>query len=77
MADKGPLWERMVRKHGLRDYPYSQIVAWGFGDFVFASDYDIASDTGKARRLGFTECMDSEEMFIRLFGEFRAQRIIP
>jgi nucleoside-diphosphate-sugar epimerase len=77
MADKGPLWARMVRKHGLRDYPYGQIAAWGFGDFVFASDYDIASDTGKARRLGFTECMDSEEMFIRLFGEFRAQRIIP
>jgi nucleoside-diphosphate-sugar epimerase len=77
MADKGPVWERIVRKHGLRELPYQQVAAWGFGDFVFASDFDIISDTGKIRRLGFTETLDSEEMFVRLFEEFRAERVIP
>jgi hypothetical protein len=77
MADKGPVWERIVSRHGLRPYAYEQIAAWGFGDFVFGSDYDIVSDTGKARRAGFCDSVDSEEMFLRLFGGFRAERIIP
>lgn len=77
MADKAPVWERIVRKHGLHDHSYGQIAAWGFGDFVFGSDYDIISDTGKLRRLGFTESVDSEEMFLGMFGRFRAERIIP
>jgi hypothetical protein len=77
MADKGPVWDRIVEKHGLQAHSYEQIAAWGFGDFVFASDYDIVSDTGKARRFGFCESVDSEEMFLRLFAQLRADRIIP
>ena len=77
MADKAPVWERIVQKHGLKPHPYRDLAAWAFGDFVFASDYDIVSDLGRIRRLGFTETVDSEEMFIRLLGEFRAERIIP
>ncbi len=44
---------------------------------VFGSDYDIVSDTGKARRFGFHECVDTEQMFLRLFAEFRRSRVIP
>ena len=77
MADKAPVWERIVQKHGLKPHPYRDLAAWAFGDFVFASDYDIVSDLGRIRRLGFTETVDSEEMFIRLLGEFRAEQIIP
>ena len=77
MADKAPVWERIVQKYGLKPYPYRDLAAWAFGDFVFASDYDIVSDLGRIRRLGFTETVDSEEMFIRLLGEFRAEQIIP
>ncbi len=77
MADKAPVWERIVQKHGLKPHPYRDLAAWAFGDFVFASDYDIVSDLGRIRRLGFTETVDSEEMFIRLLGEFRAEKIIP
>jgi hypothetical protein len=77
MADKGPVWDRMVAEHGLQPHPYEQIAAWAFGEFVFGSDYDIVSDTGKARRFGFHDCVDTEEMFLRLFAEFRRSRIIP
>jgi hypothetical protein len=44
---------------------------------VFNSDYDIVSDTGKARRLGFHDSVDTEEMFLRMFQEFRSDRVIP
>ena len=77
MADKAPVWDRIVKKHGLRPFSYREIVSWPYGDFVFTPPYDIISDTGKARRFGFHESVDTEEMFFRLWNEMRAERIIP
>jgi nucleoside-diphosphate-sugar epimerase len=77
MADKGPVWDRIVAKHGLRPYSYQQIVNWAYGDFVFTPEYDVISSIAKARRYGFHECVDTETMFPRLWDEMRAGRIIP
>ena len=59
MADKGPVWDRIVARHRLQAHSYQEIVAWGYPENVFNSDYDIVSDTGKARRLGFHDSMDT------------------
>ncbi|GJD66022.1 SDR family oxidoreductase [Methylobacterium frigidaeris] len=77
MADKKSLWDRLTEEHGLRAIPYEQLVGWGYGNFVFAPDFDVMSSTTKARRYGFTESQDSQEMFLRHFDALRAQRIIP
>jgi len=77
MADKAELWQRIAARHGLAPHSYEQLAGWAFGDFVFGSDYDIVSDTGKARRAGFSESLDSEQMFLDLFSQFRAARVIP
>jgi nucleoside-diphosphate-sugar epimerase len=77
MSDKGPIWERIVAKHGLEPIPYEQIVSWPYGDFVFTPEFDIISDMGKARRYRFHESVDTEEMFFRLWDQFRAAKIIP
>jgi nucleoside-diphosphate-sugar epimerase len=77
MADKGPVWDRIVERHGLQRNAYESIAAWPFGDYVFGCEYDIISDLGKARRLGFNACVDTEEMFLRLFAQLRSRRIIP
>lgn len=77
MADKAPVWDRIVAKHGLQPNRYEQIVNWAYGDFVFTPEYDVVSSTSKARRYGFHECVDTEEMFPRLWNEMRAARIIP
>lgn len=77
MADKGPLWEQLVRTHGLQAHSYESLAAWAFGDYVFSADYDIISDMNKARRHGFRDCVDSEAMFIRLLRQFRDQKILP
>jgi len=71
------VWDRIVAKHKLVPHSYQDIVAWGYPESVFASDYDIVSDTGRARRLGFHDSLDTEEMFLRMFAEFRRNRIIP
>lgn len=77
MADKGPVWDRIVKQYGLRPIGYGDIVRWPYGDFVFTPHYDIISNLGKLRRFGFHEYVDTEEMFIRLWDEMRAHKIIP
>jgi nucleoside-diphosphate-sugar epimerase len=77
MADKGPLWESMIAKYGLRPIPLGDLVSWGFGEFVFRIEYDVFADTTKARRFGFHEVVDTESMFERQFRELRRRKLIP
>jgi nucleoside-diphosphate-sugar epimerase len=77
MADKGCLWQHIQQKHNLEKLSYKQLSSWGFGDFVFSWDYDFFSDGNKARRAGFFEFVDTEQMFFTLFDELKANKIIP
>lgn len=77
MADKGTVWEAMVKKYNLQPYSYEKLVAWQFGDAVFRMDYDVILDTNKVRRFGFHEYVDSEEMFLNFFNQLQRNRIIP
>lgn len=76
MADKEALWNSMMAKYGL-GHSYSEVSSWGFGDFVFSWDYDMFADGSKARRSGFHEFIDTEEMFMRIFDDFRRRKVIP
>jgi nucleoside-diphosphate-sugar epimerase len=77
MADKAPLWDRMVARHGLVPNRYADLAAWPFGDYVFGCDWDVMSDTLKIRRAGFVEGVDTEDMLVSLLRQYRAQRIVP
>jgi nucleoside-diphosphate-sugar epimerase len=77
MSDKDTIWNSMVKKHALRPYSYEEVVQWGFADVVFNIEYDLMSDTTKARKRGFYECVESDEMFLRLFDQLRKERWIP
>jgi nucleoside-diphosphate-sugar epimerase len=77
MADKAPLWDAIVRKHGLKPYRFDEVVAWPFGDYVFNTSWDVMSNLTKSRQHGFQEVVDSEDMFVRLLQRFRDERIVP
>ena len=77
MADKKTLWENIQKKYLLEKHSYEKLSSWGFGDFVFSFDYDFFADGSKARRFGFHEFIDTEEMFFSLFDELRQEKIIP
>jgi nucleoside-diphosphate-sugar epimerase len=77
MADKEKLWNSMVAQHGLAANAYKDVSSWRFGDFVFSWDYDMFGDGSKARRFGFHDYVDSEQMFMDIFAELRRRRIIP
>ncbi len=77
MADKAGLWREIAQQHALQDIAYERLVSWAYGDFVFTPEFDIVSSMTKARQLGFHDVVDSREMFLRLFDELRANRVIP
>jgi len=77
MADKGPLWDKIVRKHGLKPLGFEALGQWAFGDNILARDMDDISSMTKARQFGFHDVVDSETMFLDYFRRFQAERIIP
>lgn len=77
MTDKESLWRSIIAKYGLHHVPYEQIASWKFGDFILNSKFDNVSSTIKARRAGFPDCIDTEDMFRSFFDSLRAMKIIP
>ena len=77
MADKGPLWRSLTERHGLRPLSLSEIVDWDYADMTFRQNWDHISSTLKARRFGFHEFVDTEEMFVEQVGRYRIERIVP
>lgn len=77
MADKGPRWDAMVRKHGLAKNSYQDVSAWPFAQGVLSTGYDFVADGSKARRFGFHEHIETEAMFRDVFADFRRRKLIP
>ncbi len=77
MADKGPVWDAVVKKHGLRAPSLDKVALWAYGDYQFRPDWDVFSSMQKARSLGFTETLDSFTMFARQFENYRKEKMIP
>jgi nucleoside-diphosphate-sugar epimerase len=77
MADKEPVWDEIVRRYNLQPIPYRDIARWEFGDFIFHSGFDNISSTIKARRAGFHDCTDTEDMFREFFDQLRRERVLP
>lgn len=77
MADKAPLWDFLVQRDGLQPHKFDEIASWAYADGCFALDYDIVSDTLKARQYGFPDCLNSEQMFLNAFKELQVNCIIP
>jgi hypothetical protein len=56
--------------------PKTVIVAGSQGT-IFHTEFDNITSTIKARRAGFHDCIDTEDMFTEFFGKLRATKIIP
>ena len=77
MRDKGPVWDRITVRHGLRPQPLERIAAWDFADFVLRQSWDVLSDLGRLRRAGFNACVDTEAMFAGHLQQYRAAKLLP
>lgn len=78
MADKSALWDSIVSKHRLRPTPFGMMADWSFAkNNVFGLTWDVFASTVKAHQFGFPDMIDSEEMFDRLFAQYRTLQILP
>ena len=81
MPANAHLWPKIAKKHGLAQYTYEQMVpSWGFIDFVLGHGQrpnPHHMSTIKARKAGFQECIDTEEMFVELIQEMQARKYLP
>ncbi|MEO7729203.1 MAG: SDR family oxidoreductase [Burkholderiales bacterium] len=77
MADKGGVWDGIVKKHGLKPTKLAAIALWPYGDYLLRPEWEIHSSMNKARAAGFSEALDSGEMFAGHFAHYRTEKIIP
>ena len=82
MADKAPVWDRVVARHGLQPRRFEQMVgaSWHFADALLgAGDRGTVAllSTVKIRQAGFHECLDSEQALRWWFVELRRRRVMP
>lgn len=77
MADKDPVWQQVVRRHGLAASRLDERAAWGFGDFMFRQDYDVISSTTRLRQAGFHDVVDTQAMFLEHLTRYREARLLP
>jgi len=77
MADKGPVWDRIVARHGLERRSLESLASWEFADFVFEKEWDLLTDTGRLRRAGFNACVDTIAMIRDQLDRYRDARLLP
>jgi len=77
MADKGPVWDRVVQRHGLEPRSLASLASWEFADFVFGKEWDLLTDTGRLRRAGFNACVDTVAMLRDQLERYREVNLLP
>jgi nucleoside-diphosphate-sugar epimerase len=84
LPTKAEVWDRIVAKHKLRPTKLIDLLGEShhYADFCFAygaKDSPPAAivSTVKARKRGFHDCLDTEDMFGHWFAEFARRRILP
>lgn len=77
MADKQPVWDRIVEKHNLAPQKLDRLVNWAFADWVYAAEFDQISSLDKIRQTGWNESLRADTMFAQLVHKLRNERLIP
>ncbi|GAA2011714.1 SDR family oxidoreductase [Nakamurella flavida] len=89
LPEHADVWDRVVRRHDLMPTTLDQVLGYSheFADEMLAYTPDgsvhrarsapLFMSTVKLRKAGFTEVVDTEEMFADLFGMLRARRVLP
>ena len=71
------VWRHMVSVHLLRQSELAALSQWAYGDYVFSPEWDVVSSMEKTRAHGFTESVDTMQMWRDSFDFYRAHKIIP
>ena len=77
MRDAGPVWERIVERHGLRPNPVDRLASWWHTDADLGRPIEAFTDMSKSRRLGFLDYQETLPSFADVYRRLQAERIVP
>lgn len=77
MSDKGPVWDAIVKRHGLKPSRMDDVVTWAFGDFMWGLERDVVSSTTKIRIDGFHDTVDTEDQILAHLARYRESKVLP
>lgn len=77
MAAAGPVWEGMVRKHGLQPNKLEKLASWWHTDSDLGREVECFNSMTKSRLAGFSDYRDTAQSFRDVVARLRAERIIP
>ncbi|XP_043713730.1 (S)-8-oxocitronellyl enol synthase CYC2-like [Telopea speciosissima] len=77
MADKGSIWEEIVKKEGLRQTKMEDLANWPFMDILFRCSHKMLLSSDKANKLGFTMTYQTLESILYWIDCMREERFIP
>jgi nucleoside-diphosphate-sugar epimerase len=77
MRDAGPVWDDIVRKHGLQPNPIGKLASWWHTDADVGRPIECFADMSKSRRLGFLDYQETLPSFLDLWTRLRREKIIP
>lgn len=77
MAGAEPIWDDIVREHGLKPNALSRVASFWHSDADLGRQVETFNDMTRSRKLGFHDYQDTTESFTDAFDRLRADRIIP
>jgi nucleoside-diphosphate-sugar epimerase len=77
LADAGPIWTDIARKHHLAESDLGGLASAWHTDADLGRPIEVVTDMSKSRKLGFLDYQATDDSFFRLFARLREARIIP
>jgi hypothetical protein len=77
LADAGPIWADLARKHALAESNLAVVVSPWHTDADLGRPIEVVTDMSKSRKLGFLDYQATDDSFFNLFARLRDARIIP
>jgi nucleoside-diphosphate-sugar epimerase len=77
LADAGPDWAAIVRRHRLKNNALEQIAPWWHVDADLGRTQECITDMSRSRELGFLRYRRTFASFEALFARLREERIVP
>jgi nucleoside-diphosphate-sugar epimerase len=77
LADAGPLWADIARKHDLVERDLSVLASAWHTDADLGRPIEVVTDMSRSRKLGFLDYQATDDSFFDLFSRLRGAHIIP
>jgi nucleoside-diphosphate-sugar epimerase len=77
MADDDAIWRKIAEREGLVEPDLQRLASPWHTDADLGRPIEVVTDMSKSRRMGFSAYQPTDDAFIDLFEQLRADRLIP